>query len=64
MEIRYEKAVRELLETALPLKEIALECGLTSSSYLCRLIREHTGLTPGELRENPFFNGKPNPRRG
>lgn len=51
MEIRYEKAVRELLETALPLKEIALECGLTSSSYLCRLIREHTGLTPENFRK-------------
>ena len=64
MEIRYEKAVRMLRETNLKLKEIAQACGLTSSTYLCRVIRERTGLTPGEFRENPFFNGKPNPRRG
>ena len=51
MEIRYEKAVRLLKETSLQLKEIAQECGLSNSAYLCRMIRQRTGTTPEKFRK-------------
>ena len=50
MEIRLEKASRLLLENRMTLKEIASECGLTNASYLCRLIRQRTGMTPEQFR--------------
>ena len=50
MQIRYEKAVRLLTETNLQLKEIAQECGLSNAAYLCRVIRQRTGMTPEKFR--------------
>lgn len=32
------------------MQEVAVACGFTSSNYLARVIREHTGLTPGQIR--------------
>lgn len=49
-ELRMEKAVYLLLENKMTLKEIAQSCGFANASYLCRLIREQTGMTPHQFR--------------
>ena len=42
---------RDLLSgTDVPLAEVALRCGFADQSHLTRLVREHLGCTPAELR--------------
>ena len=45
-------------------EETSHRAGFSTVPYFCRCFRKHFGMTPGEFRENPFFSGKPNPRRG
>lgn len=48
---RIERAKRLLLQTNLPLAEIALHCGFSDQSHLTRVVKRHTGLTPRRLRD-------------
>lgn len=48
--IRLQSACRLLLETDTPVTEIAQLCGLGSSSYFGRLLRQETGLSPSDYR--------------
>lgn len=48
--IRLQSACRLLLETDTPVTEIAQLCGLGSSSYFGRLLRQKTGLSPSGYR--------------
>ena len=49
--IRLQHAMRLLRDTPLSLKEISERSGIINQSYFCRLIREATGVSPGEYRE-------------
>jgi LacI family transcriptional regulator len=45
------RRIRELLtETDLPLADLAAQVGLAGQSYLGKLFKRHTGLTPGQYR--------------
>ena len=48
--VRLQSACKLLMETDTPVTEIAQACGLGSSSYFGRLLRQDTGLTPLEYR--------------
>lgn len=50
--LRLHKALCLLRETRLPLKEIAFRSGFSTAEYLCRVIRKHAGVSPGEYRMN------------
>jgi AraC family transcriptional regulator len=50
MSQRIEKAKTWLMQTKLPIAEIAVKAGFSDQSHLTRLIRRHTGLTPRALR--------------
>jgi AraC-like DNA-binding protein len=50
-EVRIRAARSLLLNTRLPLREIAGRVGLHSEFYLSRLVKEHCGLSPKALRE-------------
>lgn len=52
MRYRINAAARMLAETALPVTDIALACGFSSSSYFCRAFHEMTGASPREFRKN------------
>lgn len=47
---RLQKACRLLVEGSMSITEIALVCGLGSSSYFGKTFREHKGCTPAEYR--------------
>ena len=48
--VRLQTACKQLTETDTPVTDIAQNCGLGSSSYFGRLLRQETGLTPLEYR--------------
>lgn len=48
--MRIGRVKRQLVESDLPIKEIASSCGFTSSNRLCENFRVAEGLTPGEYR--------------
>jgi len=48
---RLEKARRLLIETDLPLSEIAARCGYSSGFYLSHTWKKHIGSTPGGFRK-------------
>ncbi|MFW5742485.1 MAG: helix-turn-helix domain-containing protein [Spirochaetota bacterium] len=41
-----------LATTALPVKAVAERCGFENASYLCRVFRTSTGMTPGQSRRS------------
>jgi len=47
---RVERAKSLLKATALPVSEIALQTGFADQSHLARLLRQHTGMTPRQIR--------------
>lgn len=51
MQLRLEGARRALLVSNRPIAEIALEHGFADQSHLTRMMRRHTGTTPGLLRD-------------
>lgn len=56
---RIEAAASMLREDNVKLEPVAMETGLGSAKNLCRLFKEHLGLTPGQWKES--FHG---PDRG
>jgi len=47
---RMERARRLLVESTLPLAEIAVECGFSTQSRLTTTFKRHTGFTPAVYR--------------
>lgn len=58
--LRAEHAACLLLRTRMSISEVALECGFSSHSHLCREFRARLGMTPSEYRGRPA----PLPGRG
>lgn len=52
---RIEVAAEMLREDDLKLEPVAMETGLRNAKNLCRLFKEHLGLTPGQWKES--FHG-------
>ncbi len=52
---RIEAAAEMLREDDLKLEPVAMETGLRNAKNLCRLFKEHFGLTPGQWKES--FHG-------
>ena len=48
---RLEKAKRLLLETAMPVEDVACECGFGSKNAFYKLFKEQLGMTPKEYRQ-------------
>ncbi|HEY0611972.1 MAG TPA: helix-turn-helix transcriptional regulator, partial [Chitinophaga sp.] len=49
---RVERAQSLLVNTDLPLAEIAAETGFENLSYFTRIFKEKAGQTPGEYKKN------------
>ena len=49
--LRLQKARYELHNTNMSIKQIALDCGFSSSEYFCHFFREEIGETPSVFRE-------------
>ena len=50
LDLRYRAACRLLVNTKLPLAQIAAHCGFTDESHLIRTFRKHAGKTPTAYR--------------
>ena len=50
MQMRVERAKRLMLESATPLAEIALSCGLSDQAHLSRMFRQIAGESPNAWR--------------
>ena len=48
---RVDHARHLLLNTSIPLCEIAIDCGLVDQAHLCTLFRKKLGTTPSSLRK-------------
>jgi AraC family transcriptional regulator len=53
--LRTEHAARLLLTTRLSISEVALECGFSSHSHLCREFKARLGVTPSLYRRSPDY---------
>ncbi len=51
--VRLKEASRLLLETGLPLSEIARKCGFSDSNYFGDLFKKEKGMSPRMYRRNP-----------
>jgi AraC family transcriptional regulator len=49
---RLERARALLTQTTIPIADVAGRTGFADQSHLTRLMRRHTGLTPGMLRNS------------
>jgi len=49
-ELRLESAVALLNSTSLPISEVAMRCGFSTSCYFIRIFRRHFGVTPKDYR--------------
>ncbi len=49
--IRLQTSKYILLSSNKSIKEIASECGFSTSEYFCKFFRDNTGMTPSEFRE-------------
>ncbi len=49
--LRLQKARYELQNTNMSVKQIALDCGFSSSEYFCNFFREELGVTPSVFRD-------------
>ncbi len=50
VEARVARAVQLLSHSAVPLADVALQCGFASQQHLSRVLKQRTGLTPSALR--------------
>ena len=55
---RLECAINYMLETNLPLSDIALRCGFVDQPHLCRHFREAMGHTPAAWRRERQMNAR------
>ena len=51
---RIRAAAQKLLESTLSIDQIAMDCGIHSTSYMAKLFRSEFGCTPGEYRKKAF----------
>ncbi|HKD54574.1 MAG TPA: AraC family transcriptional regulator [Steroidobacteraceae bacterium] len=51
--LRAEHAACLLLGTGMSISEVALECGFSSHSHLCREFKARLGMTPSQYRRRP-----------
>ena len=51
-QVRLEHALALLAESREPLTAVALGSGYSDQSHLCRVVKEETGITPGEYRRS------------
>ena len=49
--LRLQKARYELQNTNMSVKQVALDCGFSSTEYFCNFFREEVGETPSAFRE-------------
>jgi AraC family transcriptional regulator len=59
MRKRIDRACDLLLSTEKTLSEVAVDCGLSDQSHLCRLFRRYAGLSPAAWRRNQASGGSP-----
>ncbi|MNG17047.1 HTH-type transcriptional activator Btr [compost metagenome] len=52
MNERVKRAQTLLGSVALPLKEIALQCGFSDQAHMSRLLKAKLGVTPGQLQRS------------
>jgi AraC-like DNA-binding protein len=52
---RLSEAARQLRVSGEKLDAIARRCGFSGANYFCRAFRKHTGVTPNEYRQRPWF---------
>ncbi len=50
-QLRVEAACREIVNSDLPIVEIAARAGFFDQSHLCRMVKQYTGMSPSELRK-------------
>jgi AraC family transcriptional regulator len=50
MQRRIRRAQELMLESRVPLSQVALECGMCDQAYLCRAFRRIVGTSPGAWR--------------
>jgi len=55
MQHRLSEAARQLRVSVEKLDSIARRCGFSGANYFCRAFRKHTGVTPNEYRQRPWF---------
>ena len=48
--LKTEEAARLLLQPGADITDVALHCGFASHSHLCRVFKEHFGVTPSQYR--------------
>lgn len=53
LKTRIVAAKSMLADTTLPISEVSSRCGFSSTSYFCRVFKEHTQLTPLQYRKAP-----------
>jgi AraC-like DNA-binding protein len=58
MDRRLNRAKELLLDSRLPVKTIAYQCGFTDADYFSRLFRKETGITAREFRQRAQGEGK------
>ena len=58
---RLELAAQYMLETDRPLSDIAMRCGFTDQSHLCKHFHQATGHTPAAWRRAQEMEGHGNP---
>ena len=51
--VRISKAKELILDENLTFSEISYKIGYNDSAYFNRILKKHTGKTPGEYRQNP-----------
>jgi AraC family transcriptional regulator len=50
--LRVEAACRQLVESEASIAEVAQHAGFSDQSHLCRLFKQHTGMSPRRFRES------------
>lgn len=56
MDILMSEAIRLLASSDIPVNLVAEQLGFSSANYFRKVFREHTGLTPSQLRKRPTLD--------